>query len=706
MTNVAYGEANAMLSVLQDKMGSLRPKPIFFYPYLARVLEQQFQALKPQYPMQINIAPENKYLLKKELEPAQVITLEEPIKDSQGHPMWFESSINEIFLRFGYTNCDARYISTVKMDMEFIHAFLGGSSGHGKSVTLNSMLASLFYEYAPWELEVHMSDAKILEFKKYGVGHLIPHISTIAATEDPDYVISVLDKAATEMNERAKIFGNLSVSNLKNFRKKTGLALPRVLIVMDEVESTFKLAGRKAQKIADYIDSFARLGRAAGYHIFMATQNMSSDIPKSAIGQIRIRACLGASPTVSESILGNSAASENFGSVGKLIVNTDVLNGGNTLPSNIEFQTPFLTDENFDFEMQELEEKGRSLNFNKKLAFYDEADIKTVADYLPIMDKALARMQKTGETNAVNTSIPLGYPAFVSQDPDGLLKLDLNGKDVENIMILSAQSDRVSALLQIIGHATKDSWFQIHMSNDKEMFSSTPDAKMTSEVRDATQPPLSTVDSLVRKRLFLLHVDQLASNEKAVSFDRAAVEQIFKRDGIPTEVWGNGLMCRRATVFYSIQKDPAHALIWKPVEKMFTSFRKYYDECVRANSVIETLSVEKFTKAIYFIGDLSKIVGYGRDTSMKAIAFLKKAMQDSNRAGVVYVLYSRSMEGLNDLNSGLRYGLFDAPDGRDWARMRTEAPPVLNDKLAVLLDAVNLQNPQRKFKRTLLHSEF
>ena len=69
-----------------------------------------------------------------------------------------------------------------------------------------------------------MSDAKIIEFKKYGVDHIIPHIATIAATEDADFVISVLDKAYTEMNERAKVLGNLGVSNLKSFRKKTGLA--------------------------------------------------------------------------------------------------------------------------------------------------------------------------------------------------------------------------------------------------------------------------------------------------------------------------------------------------------------------------------------------------------------------------------------------------------------------------------------------------
>ena len=64
------------------------------------------------------------------------------------------------------------------------------------------------------------------------------------------------------------------------------------------------------------------------------------------------------------------------------------------------------------------------------------------------------------------------------------------------------------------------------------------------------------------------------------------------------------------------------------------------------------------------------------------------------------------MEGLNELASGLRYAVFDAPDSKDWGRLRTEAPPVLNNRLVVLYDMNNVQNPQRKFKRTLLKEEF
>lgn len=706
MTNLTYSEAALLLPELATRVNKLKPEPVFFFPYLKRVLETQFETLKPQYPMDIKIPKENKYLLKGDLEPAAVIHLEEPIRREDGTPMWFESSANEVFLRFGYTNCDARYLSDIKMDMERIHAFLGGSSGHGKSVTINSMLGSLFYEYAPWELQVHMSDAKIIEFKKYGVGHIIPHISTIAATEDADFVISVLAKAYDEMNQRAKIFGNLGVSNLKSFRKKTGLAYPRVLIVMDEVESTFRLAGKQAPKIANYIDGFARLGRAAGYHIFMATQNMSSDIPKSATGQIRIRCCLGANQATSESVLGNSGACDNFGHIGKLIVNTEVLNGGNTYPSNVEFQTPFLTDDNFDDEMKELEDCGRAVGYHQPLSFYDEEDIKTVSTFKPYLDKAISRMSSAQETSAENQVILLGFPAFVTDDPDGMLKINLDHRDVENIIICSTQTERVGALLNNISYSLKDSWAQLHYSSDTDMFTYTPTAIAKEEARDATQRPLNSLDALVRKRLFLAYLDNIVKDEGSISYNRQEVEKILAKDKIPLEAWGNSLTYRRAAAFYSVQNDPTHANMWKPVAGLFKSFADYYSECVKYNAIIEPITVKKFSKVVYFVGDLSKIIGYGRDNNGKAVAALKKLMQDCNRAAVLMVLYTRSMENLNDLVSGMRYAIFDAPDGKDWARLRTEAPPVLNDKLAVLYDALNTQNPQRKFKRTLLREEF
>lgn len=398
MIDVNFSDLTSFIDVYNHEMEHFKPEPVFCFPYLKRVLNEQFKKLEPtlKFPMEIKLPKEEKDLLAGDFEPKQVIRLEKPIL-WEDTPIWFESTMEQAYLRFGYKNLDARYISDIALSMECIHGFLGGSSGHGKSVTMNAMICGLCMEYAPWELEIHLSDAKIVEFKKYGVNHRIPHISTIAATSDSDFVVSVLQSAFDKMQMRNKIFGSVGASNLKSFRKKTGLALPRVVIIMDEVESTFKFAGKKAGKIADLIDGYARLGRSAGYHIIMATQNLTADIPSSAMGQVKLRMCLGAVESVSEKVLGNKGAAENMGRIGRMIVNTDALNGGNTFKSNIKFQTPFLTDDNFEVEMQMLEEKGKEVGYVKNLSFYDEEDIKTIDETCKVISDTQQKMKARGE---------------------------------------------------------------------------------------------------------------------------------------------------------------------------------------------------------------------------------------------------------------------------------------------------------------------
>lgn len=700
MLNVPFNSVQQKIREICGREKELRPPPIRFYPYLKRCLDEDRDNDMPTFPLDIRIAPDNKYMLKGEFEPKQVIHLEEPVKMEDETPMWFSGSQEQIYLRFGYENLDARKISKVKMDMERIHGFLGGSSGHGKSVTLNAMMGALCYEYAPWELELHLSDAKIIEFKKYGVGHRIPHISSIAATGDPDFVISVLDKAYTEMNERAKIFGSVNASNLKNFRKKMNLALPRVLIVMDEVESTFKMAGRQASKIAFYIDGFARLGRAAGYHLFLATQNMSSDIPSSAVGQIRLRCCLGANEKTSQAVLGNAGATDNFGRIGRMIVNTEVLNGGDTSPFNIKFQTPLIEDDEFEKEMEFLESKGKEVGFKKTMAFYDEEDVKQIPQFDPVIDAAIARMKNVHEVTASDTPVILGYPAFVTPDEDELLKIRLDQRDVENILICSTSAEHVAAHLHNISKSLVDCGHVVQLYTtelDQTDWIYKPAVKL--EARNAEQPPLSTIGSLVRKRLFLMQVDNMAPNAR---YDRAAVEALFAKDKIPKESWGNELLCKRAVVFNSLlqQRD------WEDVRYLFPTFLEGYKEFEKYHCLVKQIASADFTRAVFMLGDLSKIVGYGRDSRSKYVNALKKVMQDANRVGVLFVLFTRSMTDLTDLVSGVRYTIFDQPDSKDYGRMRTEEPASLGGKLALLYDNMDTANPHKKFKRTLIREEY
>lgn len=679
-----------------EQLAGLRPKPLFFYDYMNRVLTEQFENLKPKYPQVIRIPKPMPSLLQGDFEPAYEITLNEPIK-LNGTPIWFESAANESFLRFGYKNLDARKIGDDKLSMEFIHGFLGGSSGHGKSVTLNSMIGGLVHEYAPWEIDIKLSDAKITEFKKYGMNHRIPHITAIAATTDADFVISMLSSAVTEMIQRSKVFANAGVSNLKSFRKKTGLMLPRVIIVMDEVESTFKLAGKKVNRITSAIDDFARLGRSAGFHIIMATQNMSSDIPSSAVGQIRIRMCLGANQKTSESVLGNSGAQENVGKIGKLITNTEVMNGGDTRKFNIKYQTPFMEDEVFEQEMEDLERIGKEIGYKAHMDFYDEEDIKTIEEFSKIQDASYERMKSASELTP-NGAMILGYPAFITSDEDGLLKVHFDGKDIENVCVLSSQASKIRDSLMVICHSLHRDYQFLHYPTNDDYACAIPNTVATYRVRDASEAPFTVVPGIVNRRLFLLTLEQVA---RGFTPNMQIVKDEFEKLGI-SQYAGSSLLAQRFGAFVTMAKEGSgYDKLFKPVVGVYRSFTDVLAEYKKYNALNCTLTADMFPKVCNIVGDLAKISGLGRDPKPSIVNSFKKTLQDAYQVGCLFLIYSTSMEGLNDLSTAVRYTVFDVPDSKDWQRMRTEAPDV-KECLVVLFDSQDTTDPLKKYKRSVL----
>ena len=118
MYDLEFGEIASNITSYNHLMENLRPTPIYFYPFLERVLTEQFNKVKPQYPMTIKIPKPLPYLLKGDLEPAQIIEIPEPLTIGSGVQICFEDTSKQANLRFAYRNMDARYIGDDKFDME------------------------------------------------------------------------------------------------------------------------------------------------------------------------------------------------------------------------------------------------------------------------------------------------------------------------------------------------------------------------------------------------------------------------------------------------------------------------------------------------------------------------------------------------------------------------------------------------------------
>ena len=155
------------------------------------------------------------------------------------------------------------------------HALIAGATGSGKSVCINTIVASILYKADPNEVKLIMVDPKQVEL---GVYNGIPHLLIPVVTEAKK-AAGALNWAVSEMMQRYELFKNSGVRKLEMYNKlmeKTGgEKLPQIVIIIDELADLMMVA---AKEIEDYICRLAQLARAAGIHLIIATQRPSVDV--------------------------------------------------------------------------------------------------------------------------------------------------------------------------------------------------------------------------------------------------------------------------------------------------------------------------------------------------------------------------------------------------------------------------------------------
>ena len=183
----------------------------------------------------------------------------------------------------------------VKDLAEMPHLLIAGATGAGKSVQINTLLASLLARRTPDELRLILIDPKRVELRPY---RNIPHLLTPLILE-PEQAKTVLQHACRELDRRTRILEESGVRNIDGFnlmvqrlqderarrrrrnKKKyeddadIPAPLPRLVIVVDELADLFIHA--KAE-VTPAIQRLLSLGRAEGIHLVLATQRPSTDI--------------------------------------------------------------------------------------------------------------------------------------------------------------------------------------------------------------------------------------------------------------------------------------------------------------------------------------------------------------------------------------------------------------------------------------------
>ena len=200
---------------------------------------------------------------------------------------------------------------------EMPHLLIAGSTGSGKSVCINSIIASLLYRFSPDQLRFVMIDPKVVELQQYNA---LPHL-VVPVVTDPKKVILALRWVVNEMEKRYKIFARVGVRNIKSFNDRPknkplpeqelelplsakkekvepgaeGFAVevdeeiivPReediiipeklsyIVVIVDELADLMLVAPADVEMA---IARITQMARAAGIHCIVATQRPSVDV--------------------------------------------------------------------------------------------------------------------------------------------------------------------------------------------------------------------------------------------------------------------------------------------------------------------------------------------------------------------------------------------------------------------------------------------
>jgi S-DNA-T family DNA segregation ATPase FtsK/SpoIIIE len=155
------------------------------------------------------------------------------------------------------------------------HVLVAGTTGSGKSGSINAILSSLLLHASPNELRLVLVDPKQVELNHY---ENVPHLLTPVVTA-PRQAANVLSNLIIEMESRYGVMGEARARNLVELnrtRRRAGQRpLPHILCVIDELADLMMVA---PAEVEDSIIRLAQKSRAVGIHLVLATQRPSTDV--------------------------------------------------------------------------------------------------------------------------------------------------------------------------------------------------------------------------------------------------------------------------------------------------------------------------------------------------------------------------------------------------------------------------------------------
>ncbi|NLE99664.1 MAG: DNA translocase FtsK, partial [Anaerolineales bacterium] len=156
------------------------------------------------------------------------------------------------------------------------HLLIAGTTGSGKSVLINSLIAALLLQCTPTELRLLLVDPKRVELIGYGG---IPHLLSKVVV-DMERVSSTLQWLLREMEGRYRLFSEARATHIVDYNERVApergeKRLPFIVVIVDELADMMMMAPQETERA---ICRIAQMARATGIHLILATQRPSVDV--------------------------------------------------------------------------------------------------------------------------------------------------------------------------------------------------------------------------------------------------------------------------------------------------------------------------------------------------------------------------------------------------------------------------------------------
>lgn len=283
------------------------------------------------------------------------------------------------------------------------HLLVAGSTGSGKSVFINSIIAGLLSSKKPDDVRLILIDPKRVELTPYAK---VPHLYTDDVIVDTDKAVSTLSATVEEMMMRFKILEKVGVKNISDFNKKmkNSHKMWNILVVIDELADLMLQAGNEIERL---IVRLAQLGRATGIHLVVATQRPSVDVVTGLIkANFPSRVSFAVMSQIDSRTVLDSVGAE------KLIGKGDMLFSPIDNAQMSRIQGVFLTDDDIQNLTNQWSPFYEKYNLEMLDIIEDEKNSTTQISGDSLYDQALglSSQSKTLSTSLLQRRLRIGYP--------------------------------------------------------------------------------------------------------------------------------------------------------------------------------------------------------------------------------------------------------------------------------------------------------